>query len=550
MRLLPYYIFHTFVNAVKKLLRTWVSILLIFMLVCALMGGLIGIVIGTAVEKNTPGTSETDNASRSMTPEQREVAMDIVEVVSGGIILLMLVWNVYSADKAAAARSNGKKTTALFTMPDVNFLFPSPEPPQTILLFRTILQMGLLLVGSLYLVFQLPNLIFNLGMSWQSALCLLAAWGLLLMTGKLINLFFYSVTATRPSLKKILLPISLGILTAAVAVYIAHYLATGDPWQSARALFASEASRYIPVWGWLKGIIAFAAEGRWIAVALCALGCLIVILLMIRLIWSIKVDFYEDALQGASEHFKRQEEIKAGKAAAKRHKESEKDRAARQIGRGEGASVLFFKGWAVRRHSAAFGLLTGMTWIYLAAAILPGTLQSIVLQSRTPALIGGIFAMILFFAGFGDPIAVETSRDVIYLMPEAPWKKLFWSLLYSLTDAALAFLPAFWIGCAILRAPVWEAAVWSLLLAALALYNSAGGLLVSQLLPSSLTPVISSLIQVMVRMLLIFPPVILILFGIIFDFFTLSLFFAALLLTAGGVIFFLPCPVLLKSGKR
>ena len=39
MRLFGYYAWHSFINQVKKLLHTWV---LIFIVVCALMGGLIG----------------------------------------------------------------------------------------------------------------------------------------------------------------------------------------------------------------------------------------------------------------------------------------------------------------------------------------------------------------------------------------------------------------------------------------------------------------------------------------------------------------------------
>lgn len=549
MRLITYYIPHAFVGALKKLFRTWVAILVVFFLVCALFGGVIGLTVGTMAEKaEEPSSAETQ--ARSMTPEQHEFTMDIVEMVCGGVILLILVWNIFSADNAAAAHSNGKKATALFTMPDVNLLFPSPNPPQTILLFRTILQMGLLLAGSLYLIFQLPNLIINLGMPWQTALCLLLAWALLLMIGKLVNLFFYSVTATKPALKKILLPLSLGIPAAVAAAYLIHFQTTGNAWQSAKTLFASEASRWIPVWGWLKGIVAYSEEGNRLGVLLCTLASVLFIVLMICLIWSIRVDFYEDALQGASDHFQKTEQIKAGKPAAKKHKDADKDRKERRIGAGCGASVLYFKGWFVRKNGAFLGFFKGMTWLYLAIAILIAVLQNVVFRARTPVFLGGVFALILFFAGFGDPIIEDTQRDLLYLMPEAPWKKLMFPLLWSLTDSALTFLPAFLIGGVILRASAWEIIVWSLALVALTLYNSAGGLLVSLLLPSHLTPMISSLVQVMVRMLLILPPIFVIAAGAIFDLLLPAMLLSALLFAASGVIFFLPCPALLKQGKK
>ena len=42
MRLFFYYTFHSFVNAIRKVLKTWVAI----MLACLLLGGLVGLGVG------------------------------------------------------------------------------------------------------------------------------------------------------------------------------------------------------------------------------------------------------------------------------------------------------------------------------------------------------------------------------------------------------------------------------------------------------------------------------------------------------------------------
>ena len=339
MHLLPYYIIHTFVNAVKKLFRTWVAVFLGIVVLFALFGGVVGYVAGSVIEDET--VTQEEYETEPMTAEDRAVVYQIIDLVSGAVILAILLWNIYNADKAAKPRTGGRSVTALFTLADANFLFPSPNQPQTVLLFRTVLQMGLVLLGSVYLIFQLPNLILNLGLSPGAALSILLAWAAVLFIGKLINIFCYCVTATKPRLKKYTTPVSLGVLVLAAALYALRFLSTGSYWQSAVDLFASPVSRLIPIWGWIKGIIMFAVEGEWWYALACTAVTLVAGILFIYLIWHIKVDFYEDALQSAQECHTKQTELKSGKKAAVKHRE--KERKDRPIGYGEGAAVLFSK---------------------------------------------------------------------------------------------------------------------------------------------------------------------------------------------------------------
>ncbi|MCC8066858.1 MAG: hypothetical protein LIO94_07130 [Clostridiales bacterium] len=66
MRLYGYYALHSFVNQIRKLLKTWV---LIFFLACVLLGGLIGLGAGILSEVGEEQTEETFEIAAEMTAE-------------------------------------------------------------------------------------------------------------------------------------------------------------------------------------------------------------------------------------------------------------------------------------------------------------------------------------------------------------------------------------------------------------------------------------------------------------------------------------------------
>ena len=155
MRLFGYYAWHSFVNQLRKLFKTWV---LIFLVICMAVGALIG--VGAAMLDDASGEDE-EIVESEITPEEpgamEQLGIEpeeIVELVVGGIILVVFVFQAISADK------NGSK---IFLPADVNLLFSSPMKPQSVLLFRLMTQLGTSILASVYLLFQLPNLVLNLG---------------------------------------------------------------------------------------------------------------------------------------------------------------------------------------------------------------------------------------------------------------------------------------------------------------------------------------------------------------------------------------------------
>ncbi|MDO4520602.1 MAG: putative ABC exporter domain-containing protein, partial [Erysipelotrichaceae bacterium] len=112
--------------------------------------------------------------------------IDITEMAVAGIVLGIFAYSVISAQSQA-----GK----IFLPADVNLLFASPMKPQSVLMFRLGTQLGMAVVGSIYLLFQIPNLVLNVGVSLPAALALIAAWCLTLMSGKLLQLLTYLLSS-------------------------------------------------------------------------------------------------------------------------------------------------------------------------------------------------------------------------------------------------------------------------------------------------------------------------------------------------------------------
>ena len=205
MRLFFYYALHSFKNQLKKLFKSW---FLIFFLVCFLVGGGIGAGIA-ALEDAAEPSEETAAELEEALPEDDESAEEdaskpsavellgltttgVIEFFAGLVILIVYVVEILGADR------NGSK---IFLPADVPLLFAAPMKPTSVLMFRLMTQLGLALLASIYMVFQLPNLILNAGLSLWQGLAIMAAYALTIISGKLIQVLLYTVCSTHPQWK-------------------------------------------------------------------------------------------------------------------------------------------------------------------------------------------------------------------------------------------------------------------------------------------------------------------------------------------------------------
>ena len=101
MRLFGYYAWHSFVNQLRKLFKTWV---LIFLVVCMAIGALIG--FGAAMLDDAAGEDEEIVDSEVIEEEEPDIplqqdteALELVELIVGGVILIVFAFEAIGADK-------------------------------------------------------------------------------------------------------------------------------------------------------------------------------------------------------------------------------------------------------------------------------------------------------------------------------------------------------------------------------------------------------------------------------------------------------------------
>lgn len=548
MRLFGYYAWHSFVNQLRKLFKTWV---LIFLVICMAVGALIG--VGAAMLDDASGEDEEIVESEIIEEEPGTIEKlgiepeEIVELVVGGIILVVFVFQAISADK------NGSK---IFLPADVNLLFSSPMKPQSVLLFRLMTQLGTSILASVYLLFQLPNLVLNLGLSIWVALAMIATWCLTIVIGKLLQILLYIVCSTNVKLKSHLRNGIYVFLLVIAGAYLLYWKTSGEHYMvAATGFFNGSVSRFIPLWGWLKGFCMFAIEGNIVGLLVSFAAIVVGGSLLTYIIWHIKADFYEDAMAKSEETA----ELLAAAQSAKggvtviRRKKDRSDKLHRDgMRHGSGANVFFHKAMYNRFRFAHLGIFTKTSETYLVAAIGTAVLCRFVIQTNGLIPIILTLGALTFFRAMGNPLEQDTQMDHFLLIPESTWHKLFWSLLGGTANCFLDLLPAVIVSALLLGENVLLALAWLPLIVSVDFFATTVGAFIGFSVPVSAGKMVKQLVQIMFIYFGLLPDVAIMAVGLTFDQPVLAAIGCTVINVLLGLVFFFLSPLFLepKDGKK
>ncbi len=547
MKLFFYYAFCSVKNQLRKLFKSWV---LIFFAVCFAFGILVGVgaaaleeLAGDYIEEEevTEDTAEDEEEDAEMTEEDVALLLSIVELGLGGIVLLLLVWKAFASDKSGCV---------IFQQADVNLLFAAPMKPQSVLLFRLMTQIGATAALSIYLGFQIPNAVVNMGLSIWVCIALIFAWVLLVIFGQLLQILLYTVGSTHPKIKARIRPVTIGILAVAAASFVLYWRVSGQaPFDAALAFFNAPVSRLIPVWGWLKGFCMYAIEGNLLLAITFFLLNATTIAALVWIIWHIRADFYEDAMAKSEETAALQAATAEGTAAPR--KKDRSDKLLRDgFSHGRGANVYFFKSLYNRFRFAHFRVLTKTSETYLIAALAVSLLLHFVIGTSDLTAVALTLAGFAFFRSLGNPIMQDTSTDSFVMVPESPWAKVLWSMLGGSLNCLLDILPAMLLATVILRVNPLITLAWMVFILSLDLYSSSAGVFIDLSVSSSIAKNIKAIIQIMFIYFGLIPDVVLLILGGIFGLFPLFAGIAALLNIFLGGIFFAFAPMFLYYGRK
>ena len=553
MRLFTYYVLHTFKNSLRKLLKTWVLIFLVVCLVVGLGAGLFVSFLEDSVEE--PLLEEPPQGEIADEPEEEESlfdavgieADDLIELIAGGIMLAVFVLFALSADK------NGSK---IFLPADVNLLFASPMKPQSVLMFRLTMQLGVAILGSVYMLFQIPNLVLNVGMSIWAALSLVAAWCLTMVFATLIQVLLYTLSSTYPTVKRFLRQGIYALLALIVVGYLLFAVRSGEGYGKAAVLFFnSPYSRFIPFWGWLKAFCVFAIQGSIAGVALCLAALALGGGLMIYIIWHIRADFYEDAMaksEETAELLARAQSEKASGILIRRKKDRGDQLRRDGLRYGSGANVFFFKTLYNRFRFAHLGFLTKTMEFYLVAAVGVASICRFVAHTDSIVPVALTLAAISFFRSLGNPLEQDTNMDYFVLIPESTWAKLFWSLMGGTVNCLLDVLPVVIVGALLVGSNPLLALAWVPFIVSVDFYATNVGTFIGLSVPVSAGKTLKQIVQIMFIYFGLLPDIAIIALGFVFEFAVIALTGAAALNIFLGFLFFGLSPMFLdpRGGRQ
>lgn len=526
MKMWIYYAFHTFINSIVKLFRSK----FIIVLLCSLfMGGIFGMVGGTVaalmipdkeVESEQEGDEEGDIAGEDNLKEgDIEEEEDIVDFNGDGVwdeadiqiacLIIQCVATVLMIGFLLMGMYSGsKKGSDIFLMADVNFLFTSPKKPQTVLLFRLSFQMLSLVFISICYVYMLPGIIVALRQKAYVGVAIFTAWILLLLLQKLASILTYTVSSTITGLKQKVVPCIYVIAILVVGIHGAVYLLSDKDWiVMLEKIYGSHMWNWFPIVGWLKGAIQEMLDGRILYSMLWFVLLIAACVVLVWGIWRIKADFYEEAMEGAAINEEKLLAMQEGRKARLNKKgdaKKTKARAYKEIGtlKGSGASVFFYKELHTRKRSVKLGFLSNMMLTYLLVAATISAIMVYVTHMSNFMVVGLLFLCIIFFRTIGNPMAAETSRNWLFLVPDNPYKKVFSSLMAGTLFCVIDLLPAMVLAGILLQETPWMVALWYIELVLVDCVFTIVGMFLQSMLPSSSVDTVKSMIQMMIKVFL------------------------------------------------
>ncbi len=507
MRLFLFYFAHTFINTLKKLMKTWVAIILIMMVFGAVIGLAGGTFARSSRDKEPVETSVTDELSENDTEIDIDSALDewslsklmakyditkeqVIDLAISAVFLLILATNII----------NAQNSSKIFLPADVPMLFASPMKPQSVLMFRLISTLGTSLLISLFMLFQLPNLIINIGLNAWAAVSLVIVYALILVFSTLVQVVFYTITSRMKSGAgniKNMLAVVYGAIAVGFAAYV--FINKVSVVEGLFGYFAGPYTHWVPFWGWLRGISYYAAAGDTV-MSLVYLGLFIAACaILILVIWKMKADFYEDAMFAAEHKAEQLESAKmASKGAVMQREKERKGKIDREgFHYGNGADVFFWKAVFNRFRFAKLKIFSTTMIVYTVIAGVAAYLAKSAPFDDVFFIPAAVLGVMAFYRTLGDPIREDTSKDFFMLIPEKHYTKIIYSLLGCLAVTAIDLSVPMILSAVITGANPLNAAAWFIFVLSISFFATVVGTLISLSLPRDQAQTISVIVQMM-----------------------------------------------------
>lgn len=559
MKLFVYYAFHSIINTIKKLLKTWIGMILVIVSAMVILGLGIGFFASRFEEKaKEMVTSELEESTEEVEiPDEEFLSSKIKEEIAKrgietmdivDLIISLLILGFFAITVVTSKESGGG-----FQPADVVMLFPAPMKPQSVLLFRVMCTAGTSLMVGVIGLFQLPNLMINLGMSLFSALMLVMAYAILIMLISLLQVALFTICSKVEFLsrnRKFILP---GFIFLLIAGYGAYTFFTGQDYLTSLVkFFSGEYTFFVPFWGWMRAICYYAISGNNVKSLIYFAITIAGIVLSVFGIWSMKVDFYEEAVAGAEKMARQMENAK--KASLSQTQIRNKDRKAglkrEGFDKGFGANVFFHKALYNRFRFAKLKVFTVYMIVYTLVALTVAWFVRDFDKFDNFFFVGCALILCAFLRVIGNPLEEDTSKGFFVLIPESAFKKMFWSLLGNGVNVLLDIILPCVAAALLLRTNPLIIPGWILFILSVNYFGTTVGAFIGISIPGESGATIKQLVQILFIYLGIGPSAACLAAGVLLEKILLFTIIGAVFNVVVGTVFYLITPYFISNGNR
>ena len=490
-----YFFFHSAWNQLRSFLRTWAFYLIAGL---AAIGGVLWYGLKWYYRRLAAANNELPTSISEIFEATGMTGLDILELVVGLLFMGLLVIQIIGAERSVSS---------MFKHADVNLLFASDLPPQKVLAFRVANTLELPILAALILAIRLPFLAAKYDLTLWGTASIFLAWCLMLAFCVLLKILIYELGSRHPFFHRNVRWLIFALLAVIGYAFYRMYdsSAEKDMFLTAQQFFNAPVTRWIPIWGWIKGMMLFALEGE-LSGSLVLLGfCLALIGLLIVVVRRLPADYYEDTLRSAQESALLYEAVNSEGAQLLIMRAKEKTVTWNGFGHGMGSSVYFFRVFHNRLRSSRYFLSKTML-TYCFAALAGGLYVRFFLDKPIPYIPVLVLAVMVFFHTIISPVTEDIRKDTFLLQPEPIWSKLFFSLLGGSCNCALDVFFPLMIGSAAAGFSPLQGLLYLPVLMSLDFFASASGVFTDVSIPGSIGVNFKQVIQI-----------ILLYVGIIFD---------------------------------
>lgn len=345
------------------------------------------------------------------------------------LVFLLSLWNGFS------------KGGSIFSMADVNLLFPSPIRRTQALFYALLRQISTTLLVGLVLLYQYGWLhdTYHISVFGMVAVCL--GYILALFLGQVTAMTVYTYTSSRSGAQKVLQTV-LVLCLLALAVWVCLGI-----WRSPQDRLAGLVNaangwpvKLFPVGGWLGWSFAgvLGLDSWWPGLVLCAGWLLVLVWLLVR----FPGDWYEDVLKTAE---LAQSAIAAWKEGTGEAAPGKIRLGKTGLGKGWGASAFYYK--QKREDQRGGWLLLSPTSLTFAGIII---VLAVFWKSAGLLTLFGLSVYLQIFSTGQNRLSRELGKPFLYLVPEPAFAKLLQCLRALLPSAVIEAVVTFVPVCLLL----------------------------------------------------------------------------------------------------